>query len=60
MRWDVSDERSIPVEMNSWKIEIKCSSGKIFTSSGKDYFPPYFKKAKTRHDYYSTKYLFNK
>lgn len=60
LEWNEKYERSIPVEMNSWKIEIKCSSGKIFTSSGKDYFPPYFKKAKTRHDYYSTKYLFNK
>ena len=60
LEWNEKYERSIPVEMNSWKIEIKCSSGKIFTSSGKDYFPPYFRKAKTRHDYYSTKYLFNK
>ena len=36
LEWNEKYERSIPVEMNNWKIEIKCSSGKTFTSSGRD------------------------
>lgn len=55
LEWNENNERKSPVDTTDWRIEIKCNNGKAFTTYGKNYFPPYFRKAKTRHDYYSHK-----
>lgn len=44
------------VDGTEWKIEVKCDSGETLNYSGKNCFAPYFKKAKSRHDYYSIKF----
>ena len=41
------------VDGTKWKVEVKCNNGKTFSSIGKNCFAPYFKKAKSRYDYYS-------
>lgn len=56
LEWDEKYDRVKAVEINNWKVEIKTANGKNFSSSGKNYFPPYFKKAKMRHDYFSHKF----
>lgn len=48
------------VDGTKWKVEVKCNNGETFSSSGKNCFSPYFKKAKSRHDYYSINFERNK
>lgn len=36
-----------------WNYVIKCKGVDTIENHGKDYFPPYFKQAKLRHDYFS-------
>lgn len=39
-----------------WNYVIKCEGMPTIENKGKDYFPPYFKQAKLRHDYFSIKF----
>ena len=36
-----------------WNYVIKCTDAPTIKNNGKDYFPPYFKQAKLRHDHFS-------
>ena len=36
-----------------WYYVIKCTDAPTIENNGKDYFPPYFKQAKLRHDHFS-------
>lgn len=38
-----------------WNYVIQCDGASTIENHGKDYFPPYFKQAKLRHDYFSGK-----
>lgn len=59
LEWDKEYIRLPDLDGTKWKIEIKCDSGKSFSSHGKSCFPPYFKKVKSRHDYYAIKFEHN-
>lgn len=56
LEWDEKYEGKSPVDTTDWKIEIKCDNGDNFKYSGKNCFPPYFRRAKARHDSYAVKF----
>lgn len=56
LEWDEKYEGKSPVDTTDWKIEIKCDNGDDFNFSGKNYFPPYFRRAKARHDSYAVRF----
>ena len=43
-----------------WNYAIKCTDAPTIENNGKDYFPPYFKQAKLRHDHFSFVFAKNK
>ena len=53
LEWENDCIREKSTINTRWKYIIKCDGMPTIENNGKDYFPPYFKQAKLRHDYFS-------
>ena len=53
LEWENDCIREKSTINTRWNYVIKCEGMPTIENCGKDYFPPYYKQAKLRHDYYS-------
>ena len=53
LEWEKDCIREKSTINTRWNYVIKCEGMPTIENCGKDYFPPYYKQAKLRHDYYS-------
>lgn len=53
LEWDDDYIREKSPTNTRWNYIIKCEGVPTIENCGKDCFPPYFKQAKLRHDYFS-------
>lgn len=60
LEWEKDCIREKSTINTRWKYVIKCEGMPTIENCGKDYFPPYYKQAKLRHDYYSINFERNK